>query len=137
LMGADRTSMHKPQICMPGSGLQIKKTEVVSLPIQQPYAYNLPVIKLTVSKPSTDGQSPDINGLYLYWFVAADALSADPSALRRMVLSSKNLMLKGELQRWAYVTCFTTFPAGQEEACFERVKQFLADAVPQFHLYTP
>jgi hypothetical protein len=136
LMGADRTSLHKPQICMPGQGVEIEKTEVVNVPISQPRPYDLPVIKLTISKKSDNPQTEPINGLFLYWFVTDGMVSADRSALRRMWLSSKELFLTGQLQRWAYVTCFAPFPRGQEEAYLKRLETFLADAVPQFQLAT-
>jgi hypothetical protein len=40
----------------------------------------------------------------------------------------------GVLQRWAYVTCFSVCQPGQEEATFNRMKEFLAAAVPEFQL---
>ena len=136
LMGADRTSLHKPQICMPGQGFVIEKTEQVEIPMQHPSPHELPVIKLTIRKDNADGQGHALHGLFVYWFVADGQVSADPSALRRMWLSSKHLFLTGELQRWAYVTCFTTFPDGGATAAFERMQQFIAAAVPEFQTAT-
>lgn len=136
LMGADRTSIHKPQICLPGQGFSIEKTEVTTIPVERPYQYNLPVIKLTTSKLPTDTQTGELHGLYVYWFVADGLLSSDPSGLRRMWLSTKNLFRTGELQRWAYVICYSVYEAGQEKAVFNRVKQFIAAAVPEFQ-FTP
>jgi hypothetical protein len=38
------------------------------------------------------------------------------------------------LQRWAYVACFAVCDPGQEDATFERVRKWIAEAVPQFQL---
>ena len=135
LMGADRTSMHKPQICMPGGGISIDRTEIISIPIKQPQAYDLSVIKLEVSKAVSDAPDGIVHGIFIYWYVADGQVSADPSALRRMWLSSKNLLLKGELQRWAYVTCFRLYRSGDEEVCLDEMKSFLAAAIPRFQKY--
>jgi hypothetical protein len=45
---------------------------------------------------------------------------------------AKNLLQTGELQRWAYVSCFSVCLPGQEDATFERMKKFLAASVPEF-----
>ena len=136
LMGADRTSLHKPQICMPGQGFTINRTEAASIPISEPHPYELPVIRLLVARENSGVPGDFTHGMFIYWFVADGDLSADVSALRRMWLSTKNLLLTGKLQRWAYVTCFTYYPPGGEAACFDRVKRFLAAAVPQFQTTT-
>ena len=41
LMGQDRTSIHKPEYCLPGQGFTIDLREVVTIPIQQPHIYDL------------------------------------------------------------------------------------------------
>jgi hypothetical protein len=135
LMGADRTSLHKPQICLPGQGFSIDRTEVVRIPVPRPQPYELGVIKLSMTR------QPDAAGMGggaavgLYWFVADGVVSADASALQRMWLSSRHLFRTGELQRWAYVICYAPCLADGEEKTYERMREFLAAAVPEFQLY--
>src|SRR6185503_14311079 len=50
LMGSDRTSLHKPQFCVVGDGWTINQTETTTVPIERPFHYELPVIKLTTTK---------------------------------------------------------------------------------------
>ena len=38
----------------------------------------------------------------------------------------------GTLQRWAYVACFAQCLPGEEDKAFARVKELVAEAVPQF-----
>ncbi len=138
LMGADRTSIHKPQFCLAGSGWHIDDTHTLQTKIRvdRPQPYELPVIRLvatrTVQNPK--GQSVTLRGVYVYWFVADGILSGDMSGVQRMWSIAGHLLTTGELQRWAYVSCWSVCLPGQEEATFERMKQFIVAAVPEFQL---
>ena len=134
LMGSDRTSIHKPQYCLTGSGWQVPTTEAVTIPITQPHPYELPVMKLTAVRQATlpSGGTAVQHGLYVYWFVADGQLTADHN--QRMKWMAQSMLRTGVLQRWAYVTCFALCRGGDEAKTFERMKQFIAAAVPQFQL---
>ncbi len=135
LMGTDRASMHKPQFCLTGAGWTITKTEVVTIPVAKPAPYDLSVIKLTAATTiKQDGVEHKIGGIYVYWYVADNALSANPDGWDRMWSIGRNLFTTGILQRWAYISCFAPCNPGQEEAAFERVKKLLAAAVPEFQI---
>jgi len=137
LMGTDRTSLHKPQFCLTGSGFNIDpiaSTET-TVHVEQPCSYDLPVVKLVASKQAQiDGQVQTVRALYVYWFVADDQLSASVSGFERMWSMATVLLRTGVLQRWAYVSCFAYCAPGQEDATFERMKKFIAGSVPQFQL---
>lgn len=138
LMGSDRTSIHKPEYCLEGSGWSVDRTATLetNIPMSRPQAYELPVIKMVASRTfTTTGRQPvTYRGLYVYWFVADEALSGDKSGGERMWWMAKNLLQTGVLQRWAYVSCFAVCLPGQEDATFERIKKFMAASVPEFQL---
>ena len=137
LMGTDRTSLHKPQLCLPAQGWQIDETRSVetSIRMEQPVNYELPVVKLIASREqSMGGETAKVNGIYVYWFVCDDGVTASVTGFQRMWSTAKKLLSTGVLQRWAYVSCWSTCVPGQEEATFERMKKFIASAVPQFQL---
>lgn len=138
LMGADRTSIHKPQFCLEGAGWKIDHAASLQtkLPVERPQRYELPVVKLvsTRSVPNHSGQPVTVRGVYVYWFVADGALSGDLSGRERMWWMAKHLLWTGVLQRWAYVSCLAVCLPGQEDATFERMKSFIAAAVPEFQL---
>jgi len=131
LMGSDRTSLHKPQFCLTGQGWQIQRTERKVISVNQPHPYLLPVMELVAQKKFGDLEA---RGLYTYWFVADQSLTADH--WQRMWWMAKNLLLHGVLQRWAYVSCFMTCAPGQEEAARDQLHHFIASAVPEFQLAT-
>jgi hypothetical protein len=136
MMGTDRTSIHKPQYCLTGQGWNINASEsgVASVRIERPHPYDLRVMKLTTTayRDKPDGQKTAVRGLYVYWFVADGELTADH--LERMWWMARDLVCTGTLQRWAYVGCFATCLPGTEEPTFERMKKFIAAAVPEFQL---
>ena len=132
LMGRDRTSIHQPQYCLTGQGWLIEKTEEVRLPVAKPQPHEVPALKLTASKVlvTADGQRVPVRAIYVYWFVADGALTAHRS--ERLAAMAKELLRTGTLQRWAYVACFAQCLPGDEDKTFARVKEFVAEAVPEF-----
>jgi hypothetical protein len=135
LMGTDRTSLHKPQFCLSGQGWAIDEilSSVVTIPIEKPVPYELPVMKLITSKQfEIDGKQVPGRGIYVYWFVSKSGYTAEH--WQRMWWMAKDILRTGVMQRWAYVTCFSVCSPGQEEATFERMKKFIAASVPQFQL---
>lgn len=132
LMGGDRTSLHKPQICLLGSGWKIDKTEPENVKVEKPIQYDLPVMKLTLSeeKPGTfQGQ----HGIYVYWFVADHEFTR--KHLERMWWMAKDMLTTGVLERWSYITFFAACPPGREQATYDRLTQMIAAAVPEFQTY--
>lgn len=131
LMGRDRTSIHKPQYCLTGQGFSIEKTERDKIPMTHPHPYDLPVMKLTTRKAFPhEGQKIEAVGMYVYWFVSEDQLTEDH--LERMWWMARDMVRTGTLKRWAYVTVFSLCHPGQEQATYERMKKFIAEAVPSF-----
>ena len=62
--------------------------------------------------------------------MADGALTAHRS--QRLRWMAEELLKTGTLQRWAYVACFAQCAPGEEDKAFARVKEFVAEAVPEF-----
>lgn len=132
LMGADRTSIHRPEYCLPGQGWQIRDRTEIRLPIAGQPAYELRVMKWTVGKstPTPDGGRQTLSGIYVFWFVTRGQTAVDfPTMLKSMLIHQ---LTQGVLQRWAYVSYFTVCLPGQEDHVFARMKQLIAASVPGF-----
>jgi hypothetical protein len=137
LMGTDRTSIHKPQFCLTGIGWTISDAESSSetVRIERPYPYDLRVMKLVTSPRAlkdSKGNTFMASGVYVYWFVADNDLTE--SHWTRMRHISTHLLATGELERWAYVSCFAICPPGGEEKAYQQIKNFIAASVPEFQL---
>ncbi len=134
LMGTDRTSIHKPEFCLPGQGWSLISQYPTSIRVEGNAPYDLPVMKWIIGRKAKDsnGQIVDIRGVYVFWFVSDTRITAQHSG--RMTSIVKNLLTKGELERWAYVACFSPCAAGAEEATFVQLQQLIANSVPEFQL---
>ena len=131
LMGSDRTSLHKPQLCLRGSGWIIQETLPETISMTRPIPYELPVTRLKVL-PEKAEEAADRQGSYVYWFVAEDELTREH--WQRMWWMARDLLTTGVLQRWAYVSCIVQYPPGHDEAAMARLRTFLTAAVPEFQL---
>jgi len=136
LMGTDRTSIHDPEYCLAGQGFQTEKVEFDSVPIREPHAYLLPVFKMTIRREAItpEGARVPQSALYVFWFVADQQLTANHK--ERMWWMARDLVTRGVLQRWAYISCFSACAPGREEATYARMREWIAAATPQFQLAT-
>ena len=132
LMGADRTSIHRPEYCIPGQGWTIDQKQMVKIPIRDEPPYSLELARWNVSKTiqQSNGQTFKIAGLYVYWYVADNEETPDHDKMLEWL--TLDLFRTGALQRWAYISYFAECQPGQEDATFERMKSFIAAQVPQF-----
>ncbi len=135
LMGSSRASIHKPQICLTAQGWDINDaaSKVQAVRLDQPVPYDLPVMRLIASRQvDINGQKVTERGLYVYWFV--DANHYTPFHTERYLWMARDVVLKGRLDRWAYIAFFSVCAPGQEDATFARMKQLIIASVPKFQL---
>jgi hypothetical protein len=132
LMGMDRTSINKPEFCLPGQGWRIDQKAMVDLPIEGRDSYPLRVAKWTITNfiQDNDGRKQEVRGLYVFWFVAKNEETT--SHWQRIWWLTRDLLTTGILQRWAYVSYFTICLPGQEDATFDRMKKLITASVPEF-----
>jgi len=134
LMGADRTSIHRPDYCLPGQGWTIDSKTAVNIPIGGEHPYTLPVLKWVIhnSFQTPDGRKQEASGVYVFWFVADNEQTANYIQFQYYLL--RDLLFTGRLQRWAYISYFAICAPGQEEATFERMQKLIAATVPEYQL---
>jgi hypothetical protein len=132
LMGTDRTSIHKPEFCLPSQGFHIVRSSPRSILIDRPHRYALPVMRLDALREGrlANGQTSRIGAVYVYWFVSENRLSNDH--LQRMGWLALDLIRTGELQRWAYIGCLALCHPGQEDAAYQRLERLIQGMVPEF-----
>ncbi len=134
LMGTDRTSIHRPEYCMPGQGWNIDDKKIVSIPIQDNPPYQLEAAQWNVSRviKQPDGQEVKQYGLYVFWYVANNEQTANHDKMLEWM--TLDLFRTGALQRWAYISYFSLCAPGQEDARFEQMKRLITVQVPEFEL---
>jgi Protein of unknown function (DUF3485) len=137
LMGADRTSIHRPEYCLPGQGWSIDKKDIVTIPINDNSPYQLQVARwnLSTSYQQPDGKKATAFAVYVYWYVAHN--EETPNHDKMLEELTLNLFRTGNLQRWAYISYFAPSGPGQQDASFEEIKKLITAQVPQFQLPLP
>lgn len=137
LMGADRTSLHKPQFCLAGIGFSIDPvaSRAETIRVTRPHEYDLPVMKFIATREvAVGGQTVRQRGVYVYYYVADRTISAGAHGGERMVSMAREMLRSGTLQRWAYISYFSVCVPGQEEATYQRMRDLIAASVPEFQL---
>ncbi len=130
LMGADRTSIHRPEYCLTGIGWQILQQTVRRIEVPGWPAGSLEVQRFDMTRTveRDDGRRVTINGVYVFWFVADGIRTASHSARQWQMV--QDILSKGRSPRWAYISFFSLSEPGAEEVTFERMSRLIAAAVP-------
>jgi hypothetical protein len=72
----------------------------------------------------------DVGGVYVFWFVSRDKQTA--SHWDRQWWMVRDLVTRGVLQRWAYISFFTPCVPGDEDAAYQRVSELIRQVHPHF-----
>lgn len=136
LAGAEKRSIHRPEICLPGQGWTIRNGHVVAIPLQS--GRTLQAMNLTLERPvrTSSGKEVTLSAYYLYWFVGEDVTT--PYHWQRMWLTSWDRLVHHVNHRWAYIIVTSPITEGLKphgkspEETLEMLKKFVADAVPSF-----
>ena len=127
LMGYDRTSIHKPQYCLPAGGFQIDEEKEVMLPLGNPGDGSVPMQRLVTTKTLPNGQVA--RGIYSYVFVSEDQVTASHG--QRLWWMARDLAVEGRLKRWAYVSFFALCFPGDEAATEANLDQVIREVLPR------
>lgn len=132
LMGTDRTSIHKPEYCLPGQGFRIVSQTEDFIRIDEPHPYDLPVRRIVAERTArtNDGREVTLRALYVFWFMSDARITADH--LTRMWWMTEDLLRTGELPRWAYASYMAIGLPGQEPLLYDRIRELIRATVPEF-----
>lgn len=132
VMGKDRTSIHKPQYCLPSGGFEISSEETITLPItlKDGSEQKAQLIRAGRTFKNAEGQNQEIGALFFYYFVTDGQTTPDHVDMLWRI--SRELVLSGKTQRWGYVSMMTLYQPGREEEALEWSKELLKKAVPRF-----
>ncbi len=137
LSGTDMAnSIHRPERCLVAQGWTPEKSQLVHIPL--PAGAPLEITKLTNEREyHTEDHHPlAVRNLNYYWFIGSNDITA--SHWQRTLIDIKDRLLRGENQRWAYVTVATNItdnlrPHGLDAAqSADLVEKFIGQLVPKF-----
>lgn len=135
LMGRDRTSIHQPDFCLTGAGWMIQSKRYDTIPLSGEEGRLLPVQRFdaVLNYSAPDGSARRMAGVYVFWFAADGEVTS--SHTQRTLSLIRNLVTQGVLQRWSYTSFFAQCLPGEEEATYARLRELIADTVPQFQRF--
>ena len=127
LSGDDRSSIHRPQVCMTAAGNEIAHERIIQIPLAG-RTEPLEVMVLDMAKPTQreDGSPATYNSFYAYWFVGKDRETA--SHLARMAWMGYDRVFRGVSHRWAYIAL-----SGGRDPASEAHLQTIANFASQLH----
>lgn len=126
LSGRDRSSIHRPEICVEGQGWTIRDRFRHDFEGVRPDGAPLPASVLRIERTDADGRPQPM--LLAYWFVSSDAVVATHAA--RLWRGARDRLLRGRADRWAYVLAQTAADDG-EAAALARLQTLLAGTIPR------
>jgi EpsI family protein len=130
LSGRDRTSIHRPELCLVGQGWSIdgSSSRRFSYPGRPGSDFEATVLRVHREQAGARGRE-SVPELVVYWFVGSDRIVASQGA--RLFYDAWNRVLHGRADRWAYVLLQTDAQDG-EEAGLARIQSVLNSALPSF-----
>jgi exosortase len=131
LSGRDRTSIHRPEICLVGQGWTITGRTQHRFTRPDVSGAPVPATLLRIEREFTTprGKKVKVPALFAYWFVGADKIVA--SSVERVFYTSLDRLRHLQAHRWAYVVVQTIAPDG-EAAALQRMQSVLDGTLPVF-----
>ena len=127
LSGNDRSSIHRPQVCMTAAGHEITRERIISIPLAGRAApLEVAVLDMARSYTNADGTPAVYSSFYAYWFVGKNRETA--SHLVRMAWMGYDRVFHGISHRWAYIALSGARTPGSDEHL-----QIIADFASQLH----
>lgn len=136
VMGTDRTSIHRPDYCLTGQGLRVTSQQEVPFAAPgEPGPKTVQRFDFRGMLRTTDGQSVDVGGVYVFWFVSRDRQTA--SHWQRQWWMIQDLVTRGMLQRWAYISVLAFCQPGTEDEAYRRASELISATTPYFEVSGP
>ncbi|HYP15974.1 MAG TPA: EpsI family protein, partial [Opitutus sp.] len=128
LSGRDRSSIHRPELCLVGQGWTLKPAGVHAFSWPGGLGARVPatLLRTELIEPATGRKLP---ALVAYWFVNSERVLA--THWERALWDAWNRVRRGRADRWAYVLVQADAADG-EAAALARMQAVLDEALPVF-----
>lgn len=138
LAGAERRSIHRPEVCLPGQGWTIKSSSPITVKLENGQDLGVTLLRIVRPVEDANGKTRELETLFCYWFVGHGITT--PSHLVRVLRSHLDVLLHNMNHRWAYVIVAAPVlegfrPGGKDDAeTLAMIKDFIAKAAPSIML---
>ena len=121
--GQARSSLHKPEFCLPSQGLSILSDmqHTVVLGTDQ----SIDVRMLDVAPPNASRASQ--RGLFVYWYSSPTMQTGSQFSKNLAMITHR--LFRGRLERWAYVSLLISY-SGDRESTVTTIDSFIGELYP-------
>lgn len=138
LAGRDVTSIHRPEVCLPGQGWKIQSQYVETVPVAAAPNGKLGVMRMNTIRDIQlkDGSTAQMLSVFAYWFVGKDRVT--PHHVERILWNTKDRVLHSTNHRWAYILIHAPVdpaiaaanPQQATDDAMQQVARFVQDLYP-------
>ena len=141
LSGFDmNNSIHRPERCLPAQGWNVASSAKVAVPLTDGSKLETTRLFSTLQfKDEASGRTIPVRNFNYYWFVGSRDITADHT--QRTLYDIWDRVLRGQNQRWAYVTVASNVTeglvrfGGRSEADTQKmIEDFIGRITPSFQL---
>jgi hypothetical protein len=130
LGGSDRSSIHRPELCVIGQGWTVVRSSETRFRNGLNGTSAIPATVLEVQREVRGPRGPQIvSSVIAYWFVSSKQVV--PSYAGHLALDMWQRLKSGEADRWAYVLMQTGGFDG-ETAALKRMQEIVDGTLPRF-----
>ncbi|HUJ11551.1 MAG TPA: EpsI family protein [Verrucomicrobiae bacterium] len=132
LAGRDVTSIHRPELCLPGQGWTIQNEQVQQVPVATAHGGILDVMRINATRsiPLANGETGRYRAIFVYWFVGKNRTT--PYHWQRIFWTSLDRVFYNTNHRWAYI--LISMPnidaVGSVEETMKIISGFVQDIYP-------
>lgn len=102
LSGKNRSSIHRPEVCLVGEGSQIANSFIHRVPLADGRKLDVKVLEMVHVRRDSSGQALTMSSYFSYWFNGIRRETADHVV--RMLWMASDQLFKSESYRWAYIS---------------------------------
>ena len=104
LSGAERKSIHRPEVCLQGQGWTLMDSRTLPVDLGGGRVLSVRDLYMERSVALKDGKKKPLRAHYMYWFVGSDVTT--PSHAERIWLTLWDNITRNVNHRWAYPSLF-------------------------------
>ncbi len=132
LAGRDVTSIHRPELCLPGQGWSIEQEQTESIATEAAQGGRLKVTRIDAAQSLKlpNGQVASGHAVFIYWFVGKGRVT--PYHWQRILWTAKDRVLHNTNHRWAYFLMYTPIKKVESPRDLERGRQEAMQSINQF-----
>lgn len=133
LSGKDRSSIHRPELCLTGAGWRIVDSFKHTFEVEgAPDGITTTVLRLETEVPDGLGGVVPVESLFAYWFVSGTGMASSHTERRLKLMFDR--LIRFRSHRWAYVFVQTQVYDDQLDKALARASEIISGTVPEFQI---